>query len=137
MLQLTYISTAAIDLAPSDVDAILETSRRNNARVGVSGLLLFDGVRFLQALEGEAVAVRAVYERIRADKRHRATVVLSERTVDAHEFGDWSMAYERGGNSAGAGTLLQQIDALVGDAPGSSTRALFRSFARVARQVPA
>ena len=47
--QLVYISTAtpgtAVDPAP-----ILTASRRNNARDRITGLLWFDGKRFLQAL---------------------------------------------------------------------------------------
>jgi hypothetical protein len=44
---------------------ILETSRRNNARDGLSGLLLLGGRRFLQVLEGPKDALDQAYARIR------------------------------------------------------------------------
>lgn len=89
MLQLVYISSVTKGAAVGD---ILSVSQRNNARVGVTGLLYADGVRFLQALEGEEADVMATFDRIAPDPRHRALVVLSRRTVSVREFGTWAMA---------------------------------------------
>lgn len=92
MRQLLYISTAT-SLAPGDeVATILVSSRRNNSRDSLSGLLWTDGTRFLQVLEGEAHQVEAAFERIRRDPRHRAVVVLHDREVECRTFGSWSMA---------------------------------------------
>lgn len=129
MLQLIYISspsrTVAIDLA-----SILRVSRQNNARDGITGLLYFDGNRFLQALEGPEAAVEAAYERIRPDLRHRAPVVLSRRSIEAREFGDWEMAHRE--NAADAADFLARIDMLTRDA-SPSIRATFDGLARVQR----
>lgn len=126
MLQLVYISSAhpagTIDVAP-----ILEASRRNNARDGISGLLYADGRRFLQVLEGEKGTVEAAFARISADPRHRAVVVLSRREVDAREFGAWAMAHRAPGDDADA--FIARIDAMAaGAAP--DVRATFSSLAR-------
>jgi hypothetical protein len=67
MLQLVYISTSREPITDRLLDDILSTSRRNNDRAGVSGLLVAGGRRFLQALEGPAAAVLATYARIAAD----------------------------------------------------------------------
>lgn len=68
-----YISSVKPGLAnPIDPEAILTTSRRNNARDNVSGLLFFNGKRFLQALEGDDAMVDATYARIQRDPRHCA-----------------------------------------------------------------
>ena len=88
------------------LEAILATSRRNNGRDGVTGLLLAGGRRFLQALEGPSDAVLATYGRICADPRHGALVQLGCRTIEARQFGDWSMAFQHGG-AAGIGTDLR------------------------------
>jgi hypothetical protein len=52
MIQLTYISSAVRGLDELAVNDILKASRNNNASVGVTGLLLYNGRRFLQVLEG-------------------------------------------------------------------------------------
>lgn len=127
MLQLVYISTA--QGAPVTAE-ILDTSRRNNRRDAITGLLYADGVRFLQVLEGPDEAVRRAVARIKADPRHRAVVVLSERTVDGREFGAWDMA-ERGPGDGGEG-FIARVDVLTAHA-APAVRATFASFARIDR----
>lgn len=129
MLQLVYVSTATPGFDPAEVDAILAVSRKNNAIDRISGLLLFDGRRFMQALEGEPSLVERTYARIRLDPRHRAIVKLSERKIEAREFGDWAMAAQR--FSMGDAGIAETVDRLVATVPHPSTRALFSGFARV------
>jgi hypothetical protein len=130
MLQITYISTARPELPAAAIDEILTASRRNNAAAGVTGLLLYDGYRFLQALEGEAAAVTKVYKRIKADPRHRAIVLLSSREISERAFGDWAMAAQRVAIASGS-TVPELIDRLTEEVADANTRELFRSFARV------
>lgn len=137
MHQLTYISTARRGLSPEEVDLILASSRRNNRRDAISGLLVYDGVRFLQALEGEREAVEAAFLRIKADVRHRAVVVLSSREVMDREFGDWDMACERVNPAHKTKAVAEIVDGLVATLPNPGTRALFSGFARIDRSKPA
>lgn len=132
MLQYCYISSARPGQAV-DVESILSVSRRNNDRVGLSGLLIFDGRRFLQVLEGEGAAVRATVQRIQTDPRHRAIVKLSERRVTEREFGEWAMAWNRVAEVGDGISLADTVDALTAGVPDANTRALFRSFARIDR----
>lgn len=134
MHQLIYISTARPGATPIDVDAILATSRRNNARDGITGFLIYDGKRFLQALEGHEPLVEAAFTRIKADPRHRAAVMLSSREVATREFGAWDMACQKVAPVAGEGALAEIVDSLVSQVPDPSTRALFSSFARIRPQ---
>jgi hypothetical protein len=133
MYQLTYISTAHPGIGEGDIDAILASSRKHNSRNGVTGILVYDGKRFLQALEGEQAAVEATYLRIKADPRHRAAVQLSLRDVDAREFGTWDMAAHRSSAKAGDRGIIDDVDAMVASVPDANTRALFSSFARLKR----
>lgn len=135
--QLIYISTTQPGLPRRELPSILDVSQRNNRCVGVTGMLLFDGLRFLQALEGEPPAIQQTYERIRADRRHRSVVLLSQRSVEGREFGSWDMAYEDDMAAPGAASLIDMVEALVADIPSRNTRELFRSFARVERRVAA
>ncbi|MBB4085887.1 BLUF domain-containing protein [Sphingomonas carotinifaciens] len=129
MRQLVYISTVRHGVT-ADAAAILAASRRNNARADVTGLLFFDGKRFLQALEGEEAAVNATFTRIQADARHHALVVLSDRSVVARSFGGWAMAYRAPGEDDADG--LARIAALTANA-SASVQATFASFARIKR----
>jgi hypothetical protein len=130
MLQLTYISTATAGMTDAMVGQILSVSRFNNASEDVTGLLLYDGYRFLQALEGPTDAVNRLYQRVKGDPRHRAVVLLSSRTVQSRDFGNWAMAAERVAVSRGA-TVADLVDDLTARIADRSMQSLFRSFARV------
>ena len=133
MIRLTYISTAVRDLRAEAIEDILKASRRNNRRDRVTGLLLHDGRRFLQVLEGAAPFVEAAYARILKDPRHRACVKLDERAVEARVFGEWDMACRRLDATGDASTLSQTVDRMVAQVPEPNVRALFESFARIDR----
>ena len=129
--QLTYISSARPTLMLADVEAILETSRRRNAADDVSGLLIFDGKRFLQALEGPLETVEGTFSRIALDTRHRALVRLSSRHVETREFGNWSMACQIVGPVMGKGDIVGHVDAMTESIEDPNVKAMLRSFARL------
>ena len=130
MRQLVYISTVAgptADIVPAE---ILNISRRNNMKAQVSGLLYFDGRRFLQALEGEDAAVAETFARIKDDPRHRAVVILSDRQVSTREFGDWAMAFKSRGQ---ADDQVQMMVSMLSAEASPEVRATFESFAQLRR----
>jgi hypothetical protein len=88
---LTYTSRARLDLTDKDLGDIHQTARHLNALEGVTGLLLFDGSRFLQIIEGGEAAIDNLVERLRRDPRHSAFEVRDERLVECRSFADWSM----------------------------------------------
>ncbi|MFC4258270.1 BLUF domain-containing protein [Marinobacter lacisalsi] len=75
------------------VARILLASRRNNARQAVVGGLYYGNHRFFQYLEGEEDEVRAVYDRIRKDDRHRHIKTLLDEPLQQRTFEHWSMKY--------------------------------------------
>lgn len=127
MLQLVYVSSATPALIPIDPTPILDVSRRNNQRDEITGALYSDGQRFLQALEGSEAAVDAAFARIGGDRRHRAIVTLSRRTIAAREFGDWAMAHFTPGDTQG--DFLARVGAMVANA-SPNVRATFEGFAQ-------
>lgn len=129
--QLTYISTARATLLLSDVEQILQTSRQRNERDQVTGLLIFDGKRFLQALEGPIEAVEQTFSRIALDPRHRALVRLSSRGVETREFGNWSMGSHLTGPVTGNGDMVDHVDAMTAGLTDPNVRETLRSFARI------
>jgi hypothetical protein len=88
---LTYTSRARLDLSSGDLADIHETARHLNALDGITGLLVFDGTRFLQIIEGGEDAIDDLVGRLRADPRHSAFEIRDERPVDERSFPDWSM----------------------------------------------
>ena len=75
------------------IRGILAASRTNNARVGVTGALMFNAGCFAQVLEGPGEAVETTFERIQQDERHGEVSLLAFEAVAARLFTDWSMAY--------------------------------------------
>ena len=75
------------------VAGILAVSKRNNARVGVTGALLFNAGSFAQVLEGPRAAVEITFERIQRDPRHSDVSVLQCEPVATRGFPNWSMAF--------------------------------------------
>jgi len=92
---LTYTSRARLDLTGEDLASIHETARRLNALDGITGLLIFNGSRFLQIVEGAESGIDDLVERLRADDRHSAFEIRDERIVAERAFPDWSMELVR------------------------------------------
>ncbi len=88
---LTYVSRASLDLTERDLVDILEAARRRNSLEGITGLLIFNGVRFLQIIEGAEGAIDGLVADLRRDPRHTSFELQDERIVDARSFPDWSM----------------------------------------------
>ena len=129
MIRLLYISTSRQRPTPADLADILRTSRRNNAAVGVSGLLIVGGRRFLQALEGPQDAVMATYHRIAQDPRHYAIVQLTCETIAERQFGDWAMGAQAGKAPGEAATISAAVASLVAPITDPSLRGYFTGFA--------
>ena len=54
---LAYTSLASLDLVSDELEAIHRTALKLNALDGVTGILVFNGTRFLQIVEGAEVAI--------------------------------------------------------------------------------
>ncbi|MBR0932459.1 BLUF domain-containing protein [Bradyrhizobium jicamae] len=81
------------DAADRIINDILLTSRTRNARLGVTGALLFSEGCFTQVLEGDKNAVETIYDAIQRDMRHRDVTLLSFKPARVRYFSEWSMAY--------------------------------------------
>ena len=89
-----YHSVMAEPQEASCVAAIVKEARQFNASQGLSGLLVFDGMRFVQYLEGPADALQALIERLPQDPRHtQFTNVWVAQLQGKRRFADWSMGY--------------------------------------------
>ena len=57
----------------------------------MTGILLYNGGHFLQLLEGKAIVVRRLFEKIRPDRRHQNVRQLVFLPVEARMFQGWHM----------------------------------------------
>jgi hypothetical protein len=108
MYFLIYLSRSSRDLSEADLLELLRSSRENNLKTGMTGLLLHKDGNFLQLLEGEKEAVTALFAKISDDDRHFNVTKLLEGPCEARQFPGWSMGFQN----------LRSIAA--GDVPGFS-----------------
>jgi hypothetical protein len=90
---LVYVSSATVPFSKEELLALLASSRENNHRLGVTGMLLYKDGNLMQVLEGERDTVRGLYARIEADPRHKGILLLMEGPCQTRQFPDWSMAF--------------------------------------------
>ncbi|WP_426492470.1 BLUF domain-containing protein [Hymenobacter sp. 102] len=90
---LIYQSTAVTPFSAAELERLLSQSRPHNAAAGITGILLYDGNRFMQVLEGAPEAVEATFGRIRNDCRHTEVQVLANGPIGQRQFGEWLMSF--------------------------------------------
>ncbi|WP_447761068.1 BLUF domain-containing protein [Sphingopyxis panaciterrae] len=93
MLSVTYVSVADPLIGEEDIAVLVRQARKNNARDGLTGALIYNGHNFMQLLEGPADKVETCLAAIRADPRHSGMTEVRRREVDARDFAAWSMLY--------------------------------------------
>jgi hypothetical protein len=91
LVRLLYASRSAAPLTPSLVDSLLEKSRTNNPRQGITGILCFSEDLFIQVLEGGRDEVCELFNAIVRDDRHRNVRILIYEEIRERRFGGWTM----------------------------------------------
>jgi len=90
LVSLIYTSEMNVD---TDFLDILQVSRANNERDGITGILLFCNNNVVQCLEGSRETVSKTYARIVKDKRHSNPLLVDYRMLSTRSFSKWSMGY--------------------------------------------
>lgn len=125
--RLVYLSHARTEFDPPRLLGLCSRAAAANARIGVTGVLVLAGDRFMQVLEGEPVAVGTLLDRIAADPRHGDLAVVRDGPAGQRLYGDWNMGYLQLGERAElmppawaalARTLGRELGALGDDRPG-------------------
>jgi len=102
LYEVLYVSTIAPDQPLSVVAEIAGRARFVNAELDITGLLIFDGQRFCQQLEGPQKAVLKLIERIRNDPRHVNVEVLHHGPLAGRRFQQFTLAF----------STVEDVDAL-------------------------
>ncbi len=94
LVSLVYISSGVRKMEDSEILEILRSSRTNNARLNITGMLLYKDGNFLQVLEGTEEALSKLVAHIEKDGRHRGVITLLKKPIAERQFPDWSMAFK-------------------------------------------
>ena len=94
MISLIYVSSAVKPFSKPELLTLLETSRRNNALLDVTGMLLYKDGNFMQVIEGDEPAIRKLHTKISLNPRHDGLITLLERPIEQRQFSDWSMGFK-------------------------------------------
>ncbi|MEH3046170.1 BLUF domain-containing protein [Sphingomonas adhaesiva] len=131
LFRIIYTSRASRFFESAEMRELCHVAAANNRRNGLTGLLLYDGVRFLQALEGDHDNVISVMRRIADDKRHYDMTYAYRDRAPHREFPEWSMdaPFELGDD---AQVFLEKVKSDVELVSDASLKALFIGFARLA-----
>ncbi|MEZ5926740.1 MAG: BLUF domain-containing protein [Hyphomicrobiaceae bacterium] len=91
LVRCLYASRATELMATTELDRILEKSRRNNLACGITGLLCYRNGVFVQVLEGGRERVSALLCALYSDTRHTALQLLLLDEINERHFGSWNM----------------------------------------------
>lgn len=115
LYHIAYVSAARDPLVPQLLADILDVSARNNARDGITGVLMYHDRTFFQILEGARDAVKSCYARICMDNRHSGVCLMWEHDVESRVFSDWAMGYAGPDQIKGySGNTYQNLCHLIG-----------------------
>lgn len=89
--ELIYLSFRSPKCSDEDIYNILKTSVVNNAKQGVTGVLVYSKTKFLQVLEGDKGLVLDLYDKVKLDTRHRQVIILSLKPIHKRHFSGWQM----------------------------------------------
>jgi hypothetical protein len=91
LVRCLYVSRSASPIGPDVLDPILDQSRANNPKQGITGLLCYRDDIFVQVLEGGRDAVCELFNAIVRDKRHKDVRLLMFEEIDERRFNNWGM----------------------------------------------
>lgn len=106
-----YLSNATVDFDAPALAQLVDSCRRHNTRLGVTGILLFLDGRFAQVIEGPAASIDEVIGRIDRDPRHRDIVVLADAAMAEPLFDGWNMAAQSDPSPAASSSFAHLVAA--------------------------
>ncbi|MFT7267990.1 MAG: hypothetical protein ACI905_000189 [Roseivirga sp.] len=131
LYEIVYHSQAKTSITEVDIQTILQQSRKNNVKKGITGCLLYHKTQFLQLLEGEESQINQLYEIIKNDPRHKNVIILHAEKITDRIFDKWSMAFKDLGekdfleNTIG---VMALNDVLRKDDSGNISKEIFKTI---------
>jgi hypothetical protein len=107
MIRVTYVSHISEPLSSKQLLALLLQCRTNNAKQGITGMLIYGNGTFLQTLEGDENVIDPLMEEISKDGRHENIRLLTRRPIESRQYADWNMGFAQVTDQA-----LKDVDGL-------------------------
>jgi Sensors of blue-light using FAD len=95
LIHCIYASAASREFDVGELADLLDAARENNARLGLTGMLLYSEGSFFQVLEGQADVVDALCAKIERDPRHGRMTVIIREPIAKRYFDAWTMGFYR------------------------------------------
>jgi hypothetical protein len=89
VFRLVYVSLPTEPKLLVDAYNIQNVAQRNNEKLEVIGMLIYDNGRFMQFLEGSKRNVKKIFSKIELDSRHHHVDVISQNYIPQRQFSDW------------------------------------------------
>lgn len=102
-----FVSEARTDLSEAKLASIMADAARFNRDVGISGVTLFDGSRFLAYMEGPPDALDVAFARARGASSHSHLIEVARGRVGQRRVPYWPMQLV----NVEAGTLPRMLRA--------------------------
>ena len=91
LVRLIYHSKSTNQLSATDIAKLQQQAIDFNKKNDITGVLVHDGKRFLQLLEGDKNIINDLYVRIVNDSRHTQVSLIYYDDLDGCRFTEWSM----------------------------------------------
>ncbi|MCX7097552.1 MAG: BLUF domain-containing protein [Methylococcales bacterium] len=92
---LVYVSLANQEMSDEHLKSMLKKAREKNARLEITGMLLYRDGFFMQALEGDPNDVEDLFNTIAKDVRHRDVLLVYNKPIKERGFPDWTMGFNK------------------------------------------
>ena len=89
--RLSYTSKETEPFGTRDLFDLLNHAREKNARLRLTGHLLYAHGVFTQCIEGPTEALNSLWAALLKDPRHHDVQLLDRSPIDHRSFADWSM----------------------------------------------
>jgi muconolactone delta-isomerase len=93
ILTIVYASEATEAFNKESLHNLLETARIRNSKLDITGLLLYEDKSFLQVIEGRPSVIKALFNKIKKDSRHKHVAKILEITSHEKSFEEWTMGH--------------------------------------------
>jgi|UniRef100_UPI00404830CE hypothetical protein len=93
MYQLIYVSSATEAFTREKFLDLAFVMSSENTKTGITGMLVFKDGNFMEVLEGEESAVKALFSKISVDPRHTLVSVIQESAISTREYSSWAMTF--------------------------------------------
>lgn len=112
--QLVYVSNRKPNCTAAEIDKILESCKKNNPPLDITGVLLYSDTKFIQLVEGEAKVITSLYDKIKSDDRHSNAMMISYNPIKEKSFPSWHMGSKKvSGNEVDFNTNISTEDKVI------------------------